>query len=85
MATRCCDICFVLIDPFLRMFMFASILVGIIGTAKYVPEKHDESVYKSTICFVLLKIIHQLKEHIQVDPVLALENNFVQCTVTRAT
>lgn len=47
-----CEICSIMIVPFLLILMLVSILVGIIGTAEYVPEKHDESVYKRTTCLV---------------------------------
>jgi hypothetical protein len=32
--------------------IIASIIVGSIGAASYVKEKHDESIYKPTMCFV---------------------------------
>jgi hypothetical protein len=32
--------------------IIASIIVGSIGASSYVKEKYDESVYKSTMCFV---------------------------------
>jgi len=40
------------ISPVLCFVIFASIIVGSIGAAFYVSEKHSESVYKSTMCFV---------------------------------
>ncbi len=36
----------------LMLIIIASIIVGSIGAASYVSEKHDESVYKPTMCFV---------------------------------
>jgi hypothetical protein len=36
----------------LFLIMPTSIIFGSIGVSSYVTEKHDQSVYKSTICFV---------------------------------
>ena len=47
--SKSCGGCIVL---FLCMIIVASIVVGSIGAAFYVTEKYDESVYKSTMCFV---------------------------------
>jgi hypothetical protein len=34
------------------LIIIASIIVGSIGASSYVQEKHDESIYRSTMCFV---------------------------------
>jgi hypothetical protein len=34
------------------LIIAGSLMVGLIGTAFYVTEKHDENVYKPTMCFV---------------------------------
>jgi hypothetical protein len=48
----CVELALVVIPFLLFVLTIGSGIVGIIGSVKYVSDKHDESVYKPTMCFV---------------------------------
>jgi hypothetical protein len=47
-----CINCLISLLCFSILAIIASIIVGSIGAGYYVPEKHDETVYKPTMCLV---------------------------------